>query len=347
MYKAFIRPFLFFFTPEFVHHLIVYTIKGLFKIPGISAIFHKLFTVDDSRLQKEFLDMKFRNPVGLAAGFDKNAVIFNEFSLLGFGFIEIGTVTPRPQPGNPKPRLFRLVKDKALINRMGFNNIGVDKAVENITKYRRNNNIIIGGNIGKNTDTPNEKAVDDYLYCFRMLYDHVDYFVVNVSCPNITNLSELQDKDKLIQILESIMKVRDNEYTIKKPVLLKISPDLNKQQIDNTLEIVRDLKIDGIVAINTTITRDNLHISDDKIRKIGRGGLSGKPLTLKAREIISYISSKTDGKLPIIGVGGIMTEEDAWQLLQAGASIIQLYTGFIYQGPAFVKKINKYILRKL
>jgi dihydroorotate dehydrogenase len=298
--------------------------------------------VSDNRLETEFLGLKFSNPIGLAAGFDKDAKIFNEFSNFGFSFIEIGTVTPKAQQGNSKPRSFRLVKDQALINRMGFNNEGVKEAVKRLKKY--NNRIIIGGNIGKNTLTSNENAVNDYEYCFRELYDVVDYFVVNVSCPNISKMKELQDKESLIIILNRLKEVRF-EKSIRKPILLKIAPDLNFEQLDDLIEVLKITDTDGIVATNTTLSRKGLNTDKATVNRIGNGGLSGKPLTDRSTEIIRYLSEKSGYSIPIIGVGGIMTPLDAMEKLKAGASLVQVYTGFIYNGPMFVKKVNLELLK--
>jgi dihydroorotate dehydrogenase len=292
-------------------------------------------------LEVEVAGIKFPNPVGLAAGFDKNASFYNQFSSFGFGFIEIGTVTPLAQPGNRKPRIFRLKADKALINRMGFNNKGVNQAVKKLSKKH---NLIIGGNIGKNTATSNNVAYLDYLKCFRDLYPVVDYFVVNVSCPNISDLSKLQDQDMLEQILDELTKHRKTESVIK-PIFLKVSPDLNTKQIDETLDIVTKTNIDGLVVSNTTVSRDNLKTSSKLVQKIANGGLSGLPIRHRSTEMIKYISNKTSGKIPIIGVGGIMTANDAMEKLAAGASLIQVYTGFIYEGPTIVKRINKALLQ--
>lgn len=342
MYKAFIRPVLFKMDPEKVHHLVVGAMKFVHRIPFSGSLLKSMFCVNSRALEREVFGLKFKNPVGLAAGFDKNAEVYREFSSLGFSFIEIGTVTPKPQPGNPKKRLFRLPADKALINRMGFNNLGVDQAVKNLQK-RRDFSVIIGGNIGKNTATPNEDAVNDYLDCFNKLYDFADYFVVNVSCPNISNLSKLQDKDSLMEILGAITAERLKK-SLRKPVLLKISPDLNFGQVDEVLKIVEETGIDGIVATNTTISRDGLSTPSSEVATLGNGGLSGKPLTSRSTEIIRYIVQKTSGKLPIIAVGGIFTADDAVEKLHAGASLVQLYTGFIYEGPALAKRICKKLL---
>ncbi len=338
MYKAIIRPILFCFSPEFIHKTLVWKIKWLFRIPGVYLLVKKLYTIEDKSLERKVFGLTFKNPVGFAAGFDKNAEVFNEFGAFGFSFIEIGTVTPNAQPGNPKPRSFRVTNDKGLINRMGINNKGVQEVVKNLGKRRHK--LIIGGNIGKNSITPNESAVDDYVYCFNALYDHVDYFVVNLSCPNVKDLRKLQEKEHTIRILNAMM-AEMNKKVKPKPVLLKISPDLNDNQLDDTIEIVIETGIDGIVATNTTTSREGLETPVEKLQEIGDGGLSGKPLSKRSTEIIKYIANKTDNKLPIIGVGGIMTPEDAIEKLEAGASLIQVYTGFIYEGPGFVKRINK------
>ncbi len=341
MYRNIIRPFLFLFSPETIHHLVVNLIRFFFSIPGIQKLVIKIYAVEHPKLHRDFLGLPFSNPVGLAAGFDKDALIYNHFRSFGFSFIEIGTVTPLPQPGNPKPRSFRIPEDEGLINRMGFNNLGVDQAVERLKN--RKPGLIIGGNIGKNTQTPNETAVNDYEICFRKLYEYVDYFVVNVSCPNITNMKELQDKDSLLKILRRLMEVR-KEMIQRKPVLLKISPDLNFAQIDEVIEIVEETGTDGIVATNTTISRDNLKTDSKIIFQIGKGGMSGKPVQQRSTEIIRYINQKTRGKLPVIGVGGIMSVADAKEKIKAGASLIQVYTGFIYEGPKLVKSINKSLI---
>jgi len=341
MYKTIIRPILFLFSPETIHHFVINSIRFFFSIPGIQKLTKTIYSEQNKKLQRDFLGLTFSNPVGLAAGFDKDAKIYNQFRAFGFSFIEIGTVTPLPQSGNPKPRSFRLTKDKGIINRMGFNNLGVDQAVEQLKD--RHPELIIGGNIGKNTQTPNEQAVNDYEICFRKLYDYVDYFVVNVSCPNITNMKELQDKDSLIKILSRIMEVR-REMKNRKPVLLKISPDLNYAQIDEVIDIVKETDTDGIVATNTTITRDNLKTYKNIVAQIGRGGMSGKPIQQRSTDIIRYINQKTGGQLPIIGVGGIMSAADAKEKIDAGATLVQVYTGFIYEGPGLVRKINKGLL---
>ena len=338
MYKSFIRPILFLFSPETVHHLVVSLIKCISWLPGGSVLFQKLFCLRNPKLQKEVFGLKFPNPVGLAAGFDKNATFYDEFKSFGFGFIEIGTVTPKPQPGNPKPRSFRLPEDNALINRMGFNNLGVAEVVKNLQKRKPGG--IIGGNIGKNTLTPNSEAVNDYEYCFQQLYDYVDYFVVNVSCPNISGLHELQDQDMLLLILNRLVFLRARS-DIYRPILLKISPDLNQKQLDETITIVSKTGIDGLVATNTTILRTDLMTNKQKIQSIGSGGLSGMPISKRSTEMIRYIKEKSGNAFPVIGVGGIMSVQDAREKLEAGADLLQIYTGFIYEGPFFVKSILK------
>lgn len=342
MYKSILRPILFLLQPETVHHLIVSILKLGFKIPGIGSLTRKIFSVNDECLKRHFLGVEFENPVGFAAGFDKNAEVYNQFSNFGFSFIEIGTVTPKPQPGNPKPRSFRIPNDSGLINRMGFNNKGVDYAVKRLKKKHR---VIIGGNIGKNTATTNDNALDDYVYCFNQLYQDVDYFVVNLSCPNIKDLQKLQDKDSTITILNELTEIRRSKE-IYKPILLKISPDLTNDQLDDVIETFNITGIDGVVATNTTVSRDNLLTDKKRINEIANGGLSGKPLSNRSTEIIRYLTEKSGGSIPIIGVGGIMSVEDALEKLDAGATLIQLYTGFIYEGPAFVKRINKALIKR-
>jgi dihydroorotate dehydrogenase len=342
MYKFLIRPLLFMFSAETIHHAVVFVLKVLKYIPGKKALLRLFFMSRNEQLKRTVFGLEFQNPVGLAAGFDKNAEVYDIMDGFGFSFVEIGTVTPLGQPGNPKPRLFRLKKDKALINRMGFNNKGLVNTVKKLKK--RTSKVIVGGNIGKNTLTPNEKATDDYVRCFNDLYPYVDYFVVNVSCPNISDLRKLQDRESLMQILSNLKQL-NNEKPTPKPLLLKISPDLTFQQLDDTIDIVEHTGIDGIVAVNTTITRTGLSASEEMIKSIGNGGLSGKPLKARALEMIKYIADKTDGRLPIIGVGGIMNANDAIEMLNAGASLIQVYTGFIYKGPSMVKKINNALVK--
>ncbi len=289
------------------------------------------------------MGLKFRNPVGLAAGFDKDASYVAPMSLLGFGFIEVGTVTPKPQDGNPKPRLFRLPEDQALINRMGFNNRGVDHMVQQL-KGRKKDHLIIGGNLGKNKVTPNEKANDDYTYCFRSLYPYVDYFVVNVSSPNTPGLRSLQDKEPLSALLAELQSLNDS-FPSRKPILLKIAPDLTRHQLDDVLDVVHSNHLDGIIATNTTISRSGLNTSAAFIEEIGAGGLSGAPVREKSTEMIRHIRNATNPDFTIIGVGGIMAAQDAVAKLEAGADLIQIYTGLIYQGPALIKGIKQAILR--
>ena len=343
MYKSLIRPFLFRFDPEKIHHFTFRCIAAIHKLPGMSALLRGSFTVKDERLKRKVFGLEFENPVGLAAGFDKDGKLFEELASFGFGFIEVGTVTPKPQAGNPKPRLFRLPSDKALINRMGFNNEGVDALVERL-RHRENHNLIIGGNIGKNKTTPNEQAIEDYLYCFDRLFDYVDYFVVNVSSPNTPNLRDLQDKKPLTDLLNSLQEENSQKHT-SKPILLKIAPDLTDAQLDDIIDIVRITRIPGIIATNTTINRAGLKTPTSIVESAGMGGLSGKPLKARSTEVIRYLHTKSGGKFPIIAVGGIYTAEDAREKLDAGASLVQVYTGFIYEGPAMVKKINRGLLK--
>lgn len=338
MYKLFIRPILFWFDPEEVHYFTFSWIRILNRIPGFSWLCKSLYTVDDQRLEREVFGLKFKNPVGLAAGFDKDAKLYEELSNFGFGFIEIGTVTPKAQEGNPKKRLFRLREDSAIINRMGFNNGGVVAAVE---RLKKNNGVLIGGNIGKNKATPNEEATSDYEICFDALYDVVDYFVVNVSSPNTPNLRALQDKEPLTQLLQTLQDKNETKPKVK-PILLKIAPDLTNEQLVDIIDIVATTKIAGVIATNTTISRDGLQSPNQN----EVGGLSGKPLAKRATEVIRFLSEKSNKAFPIIGVGGIHSAEDAMEKLEAGASLIQLYTGFIYEGPALVKAINKKILEQ-
>jgi dihydroorotate dehydrogenase len=340
IYKGLIRPLLFKMYAENVHHLIKTTLKFSFAIPGVKYLVSSYYKVEHPGLEREVFGLKFKNPVGIAAGFDKNAEMYNEMAAFGFGHIEIGTVTPLGQAGNPQPRIFRLIPDQAMINRMGFNNGGIDLAVENLRK--RKTDVIIGGNLGKNTATPNATAVDDYLKVFEGLFDVVDYFVVNVSCPNVTDLCELQDQDFLEEILFAVQQANQKKSS-PKPVLLKVAPDLNEGQLDEVIEIVAKTKIDGVIATNTTVTRDDLK-SD--WQSIGNGGLSGAPLKNKSTEVIRYLATKSKKAFPIIGVGGIFTAEDAIEKLEAGADLVQVYTGFIYEGPAIAKRINKAILKK-
>ncbi len=339
MYQL-IKPLLFRFDPENIHHFVTSALNTVNNVWGISTLQKKAFLISDPRLEREVFGLKFKNPVGLGAGFDKNASMVEDLANFGFGFIEVGTVTPLPQPGNDKPRMFRLPKDEALINRMGFNNQGVDVVVGRLKKLKRDG-LIIGGNIGKNKVTPNEDAVSDYIKCFDALFDVVDYFVVNVSSPNTPGLRELQEKEPLMKILNTLQQ-RNLKNNISRPILLKIAPDLTNSQLDDIVEIVQETKIAGVIATNTTISREGLY-SDESL-KSQTGGLSGKPLTKRSTEVIRYLSQRSNKSFPIIGVGGIHTAEDAIEKLKAGASLVQVYTGFIYEGPGIVRNINKGIL---
>jgi dihydroorotate dehydrogenase len=338
MYKQIIRPILFLIDAENAHHLVFKLLKCFRYIPGGRLLLRSMFTYEHPSLTKELFGLTFPNPVGLAAGLDKDARLIDELACLGFGFIEIGTLTPRPQAGNDKPRLFRLPQDQALINRMGFNNEGALAAVERLKK--RTTTVIVGGNIGKNKVTPNDQAQEDYAYCFEVLYEHVDYFVVNVSSPNTPGLRELQEKEPLKQLLSYVKRLSLAKPKYK-PVLLKIAPDLTRGQLDDIVEILRSTHTDGVIATNTTISREALATGKEQIDNIGNGGLSGKPLSTRSTEVIRYLRERLGPAFPIIGVGGIMSAADALEKLKAGADLIQVYTGFIYEGPAFVKQINK------
>lgn len=336
MYKSILRPILFKSDPEEIHHFTFSSVRRLFKVPGSKNIIKKLYQVNDTRLEREVFGLKFKNPVGLAAGFDKDAKLYKELSHFGFGFIEIGTVTPKPQPGNPKKRLFRLKEDQAIINRMGFNNGGVAEAV---VRLQKNKNVLIGGNIGKNKVTPNDEAVNDYILCFNALFNVVDYFVVNVSSPNTPGLRELQDKEPLTKLLATLQDLNAQKEK-RKPILLKIAPDLTEDQLLDIIDIVATTKIDGVIATNTTISREGL----TSVNKEEIGGLSGKPLTKRSTEVIRFLSEKSNRAFPIIGVGGIHSAQDALEKIEAGASLVQLYTGFIYEGPQLIKDINTELL---
>ncbi|SUJ24862.1 Dihydroorotate dehydrogenase (quinone) [Sphingobacterium spiritivorum] len=341
MYKL-IKPFFFSMNPESAHHTVTGGLQTFTKIWGAKSLLKSIYTVEDKRLEREVFGLKFKNPVGLAAGFDKNGEYIDEMVNFGFGFIEIGTVTPRPQPGNDKPRMFRLVSDKALINRMGFNNQGADVAAGRLRHLKQRGNIIIGGNIGKNKVTPNEDAVLDYIYGFKALFDYVDYFVVNVSSPNTPGLRDLQEKEPLMNILRQLMDI-NNKDGVSKPILLKIAPDLTDSQLDDIVEIVQETKIAGVIATNTTISRDGLQSDPNLVKETG--GVSGKPLTNRSTEVIRYLADKSGRSFPIIGVGGIHSAQDAIEKLDAGASLIQVYTGFIYEGPGLISDICKGILK--
>ena len=339
MYKFLIKPILFLFDPEWVHHAVFYLLKVIHRIPGMGSMIRGLYHIKDQRLERKLFGLTFPNPVGLAAGFDKDAKLYQELSNFGFGFIEIGTLTPKPQPGNPKKRLFRLPEDNGLINRMGFNNQGVVEAIE---RLKKNNGVLIGGNIGKNKITPNDEAVSDYVQCFEALFPHVDYFVVNVSSPNTPNLRALQDKEPLQHLLQTL-KDLNLKRNSPKPILLKIAPDLIDDQLLDIIDIVTTVKIDGVIASNTTLSRGGL-ISSNKSEM---GGLSGKPVAERSTEVIRFLHEKSNNAFPIIGVGGIHSSEDAINKLNAGASLIQLYTGFVYEGPGVIKKINRAILEQV
>ncbi|WDF76640.1 quinone-dependent dihydroorotate dehydrogenase [Mucilaginibacter sp. KACC 22773] len=343
-----LKPILFQFDPEKVHYFVTRNLKRFNRFPGGAALSRAIWDVNNPRLEREVFGLKFKNPVGLAAGFDKNAELMGEMANIGFGFVEIGTVTPLPQPGNPQPRMFRLPADGALINRMGFNNFGVDVAAERIATFRKNakgaqRSLIIGGNIGKNKVTPNEDAVSDYIKCFDRLFDVVDYFVVNVSSPNTPGLRELQEKEPLMNLLNTLQQ-RNSKNGISRPILLKIAPDLTDSQLNDIVEIVQQTGIAGLIATNTTISRENLRSLASL--KDEMGGLSGMPLTKRSTEVISYIHKKSNGSFPIIGVGGIHSADDAIEKLNAGASLVQLYTGFIYEGPGLIARINKSLLNQ-
>lgn len=341
MYKRIIRPILFKMEAEKAHKFTFNFLKIAFQLPFVKSSVYGMYNLNNKNLEREVFGLRFKNPVGLAAGFDKNGALLNELSFMGFGFIEVGTVTPKPQKGNEKPRLFRLPKDNAIINRMGFNNKGVEKLKRRLKN--RYTSTLIGGNIGKNKDTPNDEAVEDYIACFESLYEWVDYFAVNVSSPNTPDLRELQEKEPLKKLLNALMN-RNASKPKQKPILLKIAPDLNQSQLDDIIEIVKETGLSGIIATNTTISRGNLITSNDEVEKIGAGGLSGAPLKDKSTEVIQYLHQKSNGTIPIIGVGGIHSAQDALEKLNAGASLVQIFTGFIYEGPSLIRKINEEIL---
>jgi dihydroorotate dehydrogenase len=387
MYQL-IRNFLFMFDPERVHHFSMNSLRFLCRISFLKKIISRQFSVSSNQLEKQFLGLTFKNPVGLGAGFDKNAKYLNELEALGFGFVEIGTVTPKPQDGNEKPRLFRLPKDKALINRMGFNNDGVEVVAERLRQWSivngqssmvngqlkesstklntpdspftkilsnaegHHSRLIIGGNIGKNKITPNEDAWKDYEICFEALHPYVDYFVVNVSSPNTPGLRELQEKDSLRKILTNLQNLNAKLLNLpdrqagSKPILLKIAPDLTISQIDDVIDLAMEIKLDGLVATNTTISRDGLITDENVVRNIGAGGLSGQPVKKRSTEVVEYICKRTNGAIPVLASGGIFTGEDALEKIQAGASLVQVWTGFIYEGPAIVKNICKYLAKQ-
>lgn len=341
MYKL-VKPLLFSLDPEQAHRLVSGGLRSFSKLWGSKRLLKSIYGYEHPSLEREVFGLKFKNPVGLAAGFDKNAEYVAEMSALGFGFIEIGTVTPLPQPGNDKPRLFRLVEDQALINRMGFNNQGVDVAATRLKHLKDRKHIVIGGNIGKNKATPNEDAVSDYIKCFDALFDVVDYFVVNVSSPNTPGLRALQDKEPLTHILNTLQQ-RNRKGDVSRPLLLKIAPDLTDSQLDDIITIVQDTGIAGVIATNTTI--DHQGLEHEGRWKNESGGLSGRPLTKRATDVIRYLATKSNHAFPIIGVGGIHSPADAQEKLEAGAALVQLYTGFIYEGPGLVTRICKKIAR--
>ncbi len=363
MYQ-FIRSFFFLFDAEKVHYFAMNAMRFFCSIGFIKKILAANFQTKNKALAFESWGLAFKNRVGLAAGFDKNAKYLRELEVLGFGSVEIGTVTPKPQDGNDKPRLFRLPKDKAIINRMGFNNDGVKVVAERLKKWRekyevrnkkydsgsaqfitQHSPIIIGGNIGKNKVTPNEDAWKDYEICFNELFDYVDYFVVNVSSPNTPGLRELQEKDSLRKILSHLQTLRTERLKLKtdslveKPILLKIAPDLTQSQLDDVIDLAREIQLDGLVASNTTISREGLVTDAATVAAIGAGGLSGLPVKQRSTEIVQYITQKTNGEIPVIASGGIFTAADANEKLNAGAVLVQVWTGFIYEGPAIAKKI--------
>jgi dihydroorotate dehydrogenase len=343
MYKLLLRPLLFCFDPEKVHYFTFSLIRTVSKIPGFSLLFRTLYLLEDPFLERELFGLKFKNPVGLAAGFDKNAVLYNELSNFGFGFIEIGTVTPKGQVGNPKKRLFRLKDDKGIINRMGFNNEGLDAAILKLKKNK--GKLLIGGNIGKNSDTKPEDYTKDYIHCFNGLHPYVDYFVLNVSCPNVDSDAKLNDKDYLLELIHEVQKA-NNVFDTQKPIVLKIAPDLNDIQLDEIIELIAETKLDGVIASNTSIDRAGLKASNERLTEIGNGGLSGQPIKEKSTRVIKYLSEKSNKSFTIIGVGGIHSAEDALEKIEAGADLIQIYTGFIYEGPRLIKNINKALLKK-
>ena len=340
MYKSLIKPLLFNYQPEKAHHLTFGLLKCLNRLPGGLGLIRAISGSNPHGMERELFGLKFPNPVGLAAGLDKNAEAVDAFAAMGFGFVEIGTITPKAQPGNEKPRLFRLPQDKALINRMGFNNDGVQAAKQRLLK--RKSNIIVGGNIGKNKTTPNHEAVNDYLICFNELFDVVDYFVVNVSSPNTPGLRELQEKKPLSDILNRLM-VENSKKSSPKPILLKIAPDLTEEQLMDIVEIVSETKIAGVIATNTTIDRSGLTTSVHTVEKIGAGGLSGQPVQGKSTDVVKFLSEKSNGSFPIIGVGGIDSGASALEKLDAGASLVQVYSGFIYEGPRLIRDIIDHI----
>lgn len=343
MYQV-LKPLLFSLAPEKAHHLTIKLFDIALAIPGGKRLFSKLYSSKAKSLERTVCGLTFKNPVGLAAGFDKDGKYYHQMSHLGFGFIEIGTVTPRPQGGNPRPRLFRLPKDEALINRMGFNNDGVEAMVARLEQYGKPPGVILGGNIGKNKTTPNADAVNDYVICFKALHHLVDYFVVNVSSPNTPGLRELQEKGPLTKILKTLVDLNTG-YDIQRPIWLKIAPDLTDSQLDDIADIVDEAGIDGVIATNTTIDRSSLTTSPSTVDAIGAGGLSGKPVTTRSTEVIKYLADRSQGRWPIIGVGGVDDGPSAAEKIKAGASLVQVYTGLVYQGPGLIKRICQHLAR--
>ena len=343
MYKSIIRSILFKFDPEAVHYFTFDLIKIFFKIPFSARLVRSLFNVNHPNLERELFGLKFKNPVGLAAGFDKNALLYNELAHFGFGFIEVGTVTPKSQDGNPKKRLFRLKADNGLINRMGFNNAGLEALIARLKKNK--NKVIIGGNIGKNNHTSADQYTEDYAQCFKALHPYVDYFVLNVSCPNVGSHAKLTDKDYLTELITEIKRL-NSEFDIQKPILLKIAPDLNQLQLDEIITLVSETKIAGVIACNTSISRVGLKTPKTVLETIGMGGLSGQPIKSNSTEVIRYLSQKSQKAFPIIGVGGIHSAQDALEKIEAGADLVQIYTGFVYEGPALIKRINKALINR-
>lgn len=342
MYKLLIRPILFLFDPEKVHHFTFSFLKFSFKIPFLKSVVKSLYSVEHPSLERNLFGLKFKNPVGLGAGFDKNAVLYKELESFGFGFIEVGTVTPKPQEGNPKKRIFRLVDDNGVINRMGFNNDGVEAITKRLRD--RNSSLIIGGNIGKMTNSHSDQYTEDYLACFNELHPNVDYFVLNVSCPNVGSMAKLQDKDYLLELIGAV-KNANNQFEKQKPILLKIAPDLNEVQLQEIIDIVAESKLDGVIASNTSTNREGLKASEQRLSEIGNGGLSGQPVKDKSTSVIRFLSEKSNKAFPIIGIGGIHSAKDALDKIEAGADLVQIYTGFIYEGPSLVKQINKALIQ--
>ncbi|MDP6921717.1 MAG: quinone-dependent dihydroorotate dehydrogenase [Lutibacter sp.] len=342
MYKTIIRPLLFLVDPEKIHRITSRLLILLLRIPFLPSLLRRLYTVQDPRLERKLWGLTFKNPVGLAAGFDKNADLYPALATLGFGFIEIGTVTPRPQAGNPTKRLFRLEADKGLINRMGFNNDGLEKVVEALKNHK--SPLIIGGNIGKNTDTAPEDYTRDYLECFYALHPYVDYFVLNVSCPNVGSHQKLTDKAYLRTLITDVQQA-NSSFATQKPILLKIAPDLNRIQLDEIIELVQETRLEGVIATNTSVSRDGLNTTKETLDSIGNGGLSGAPVRERSTEVIRYLAATSNKSFTIIGVGGVDSAEAALEKLEAGADLVQVYTGFVYEGPSLIKQINKSLLK--